>query len=855
MRGVRHDRRLMATVVAPVALAAPAWLLTLGVAAAQVAPDAPPIRVASADAPSNSRVEEVIVTARKREESVQKVPIAITALSGQLRTADVRNLTDVVAFTPNVRIDPTYQRANAPDITIRGVGAARLDDNSLESPIGVFIDGVYLGTLPGQLIENFDLSRIEVLRGPQGTLFGRNTVGGALNVIRTEPTGDWGAKVSYTTGSWNDQEFRGVLNAPIIKDVLAAKLFFISENRDGYVHNTFLNINQPQKDYKNYGLTLKFTPNDRFKALLTAERYDDRSQGSAYLGNYNFAPGILPAPTNINDINASGGFLDCFLPGVFGLGNVPCRTTRGIPSSINTNLPNPGHVDTFAYTLNMSEKISDNFKLVSITGYRTQHEQTSYDFDGSSDNLINISTDAHYHQFSEELRAEGNWDTRVGKIALVTGAFYYNNYFKRGWTTGGDFWNFIESLSGINLANDTWLNPALAAATGYADPVSACLSPVPRSTAPGATPQQMALAKAFGQVQCDPGATGPYGQGTVQKLYETQGTDSVALFAHGEWEFYPHLTLTAGVRWTYEKKNFVGYQSYLAPLSRADTFAFPGSTGTLSKSWNQVTPTVALSYQVTPDNLVYGSFSEGWHSGGFFGVNQNISDFNKTYDPETSQSFEIGSKNQFFANRVQFNLTGFLNDFHNKQEAAVALDPTTNTVVTVFTNVGGVRYEGVEAELQWVVTPQLHLAASAGYLHASYTSLNIAYPNAVNANVPVQTNATFLKPTNSPNWTLGGEATYTTPVGPGDLELESKVAWVDSQYDSQGLYNESYNLIPAHTDLSASISYAYKDYKVTVFGRNLTNWRNETPFYIATIFASSTWGPGASWGLELAAKF
>ncbi len=836
--------RLMASVSLPIALAVPAFLMSMGVAVAQQAAPAPQKLAANdAAAPSNSQVEEVIVTARKREESVQKVPIAITAITGQLRTADVRNLADLQAFTPNVRIDSFPQRANAVNLTIRGVSAVRNDDNSLEAPIGVFIDGVYLGSLPGQLIENFDLARIEVLRGPQGTLFGRNTVGGALNVLRTEPTGEWGANVSYTTGSWNDQEFRGVFNAPIVKDVLAAKLFFISENRDGYVHNTFLNINEPQKNYKNYGLVLKFTPNDRFKAVLTGERFDDRSQGGAYLGNYNFAPGVLPAPTNVNDINASGGFLGCFLPGVFGLPNVPCRTSLARPSTTTDNLPNPGHVDTYAVTLNMSEKISDNLRLVSITGYRKQHEQTSFDFDGSSDNLITISTDAHYHQFSEELRAEGNWDTKVGKINLVTGAFYYSNYFRRGWNTGGDFWNFIESLSGIDLANDTWLNPALAGQTGYADPVSACLAP--RNTP--------ALKAVFGQVACDPGASGPYGQGTLQKLYETQGTESVALFAHGEWEFYPHLTLTAGVRWTYEKKNFVGYQSYLAPLSRIDNFDFPASTGTLSKSWSQVTPTVGLSYQVNNDVMVYGSFSEGWHSGGFFGVNQNIADFNKTYEPETSKSYELGLKSQFLDHRVQLNLTGFLNDFHNKQESAVQLDPTTNTVVTVFTNVGGVRYEGIEAELQWIVTKEFHLSGSAGYLHAKYTSLNIAYPNAVNANVPVPTNATFLIPRNAPQWTVGGEASYTVPVGPGALELESKITWVDSEYT--GLYNESYSFVPSHTDLSASISYAYKDYKVTVFGRNLTNYIHESPSYIATLFASSTWGPGANWGLELAAKF
>jgi hypothetical protein len=137
-------------------------------------------------------------------------------------------------------------------------------------------------------------------------------------------------------------------------------------------------------------------------------------------------------------------------------------------------------------------------------------------------------------------------------------------------------------------------------------------------------------------------------------------------------------------------------------------------------------------------------------------------------------------------------------------------------------------------------------------LHAKYTSLNIGYPS--NQTSPVQiTNATFLIPRGAPDWTLGGSATYTIPVGPGSLSTEVRASWVDTQQGD--LYNASQFIVPAHTDLAASISYAYKDYRVTFFGRNLTNWRHETPTFIAPLFASGTLGPGASWGLELQAQF
>ncbi len=844
-----------------IALALPALMMTSSLALAAEAGG--PVAAAGQ---SDLRVAEVIVTARKREESVQKVPIAITAITTQLKSADIRNVSDLVAFTPNVRIDQYSQRASAASITIRGISPSRLDDNSIDSPIGVLIDGIYLGTLSGQLIDNFDLQRIEILRGPQGTLFGRNTIGGALNVIRTEPTGELGAKLQYTTGSFNDQEFRVVVNVPVVKDVLALKGYLISVNRDGYLHNTFLNINQPQRDYKNYGAALKFTPNDRFKAILTVEKFDDRSQGGAFLTNYNTAAGALGPPLTPSDINAPGTALagtggtaiDTFLPGLLGLTNVPARTSLAIPNTINDNNPAPGNVQTSAYTLSAKYKVNDDLSLVSVTGYRRQHEKASEDFDGTSTDFINIATDARYHQFSQEVRLEGNWDTKAGKIDLVLGGYYFNSYFNRRWVTSGDFWTFVSDISGYDLADNVWTggngpgqNPfATAAATGFADPISACLAP--RTTA--------ALQGAFGRVQCDPGGpqggtpgVGGYGRGLPNILYESQSTDSYAGFAHGDWEFYPRLTLTAGVRYTYEKKHFIGYQSYLTTIARENVNAFPSSAD-LSRSWSQVTPTAALAFQATDDVLFYGSFSEGWHSGGFFGVNQNAADFaSNQYEPETTQSYEAGMKGQFFNHRVQFNLAAFLNNFHNKQESAIAFDKTTNTVVTLFTNVGGLRYEGIEGELQWIATRDLSFAGSFGYLHSKYTTLLIGYPGNQTGTVPI-VNATFLTPRNAPKLTLGGSATYVVrDIGPGNLSLNGRIDWVDTEQGD--LYNASQFIIPAHTNLALSASYAVGKYKITGFGRNLTNYRHDQPTFVAPLFGSGTLNPGASWGLELQAEF
>jgi iron complex outermembrane receptor protein len=835
-------------------------LLPFGAAvAAEVIRDTPaPVTAVSSEQLAQAgerhapRVDSVLVTARKTEESAQDVPVAMTAVTAELKLATVRDLKDLNGYSANVRIDNDPSRAGAAAVTIRGISPTRTDDNSFDSPIAIMIDGIYLGSLSGQVLENFDIERIEILRGPQGTLYGRNTVGGVLNAIRTRPTGEYGAKVQYTYGRWNTNEFRGVFNAPIVREKLAVKAFFSSLNSDGWYYNTFRDARQPKREYLNYGGTFLFTPNDWFEAKFTVERFEDDSQGAAYLTNWNFAPGVLPPTGRPEDPNYAGGFLSCFLPQILGLpiDHVPCRTTIPFPKKeISTDLPNPGQVHTTAYTLDLSADINEDLKAVGLFGYRDMREYRKYDFDGTEADHITIERDNTYEQFSGEVRLEGSWDTGMGKVNALIGGYYWYSDFNQNWVTGGDFWTFIGALNapalggGYSLATNTWFNPALA-----------------NSIFPGLTPVGACLANKFGNTRCDTGAGDvAYGPKLVQKLFEDQKTKSQAVFAHADWEFYPGLTLEVGIRWTYEKKHFVAAQAYLAPLSRVNEFNFPefaGENGFLQNSWNDISPKAGLSWKPTDDILVYGSYAEGWHSGGFFGVNQNVADFERDqYDPEHSRSFELGVKAQWFDNRLQTNIALFHNTFKNKQEQSIQFDETTNTVATVFSNVANVVYKGIEAEIQAAVTDGLNVFGSIGYLDAKYkdffTDVN---PNDDCTGAPeCIVDATYLKPRNAPDLTLGVGGTYTVPVGPGDLQFNLKYSYISKVEGN--LLNQTLGRIPPRDDLSASVSYIWNDYRVTVFGRNLTNERWEVPSIIAPLFASGTVGPGWSWGVELAAEF
>ena len=185
-------------------------------------------------------IEEIIVTARKIEESSQEIPVAITAITEQLEKSNIRNLSDLQGFAPNVIIGNFGSRSGGANLNIRGISPPRSDDNSFDAPIAVMIDGVHLGTAAGQILENFDLERVEVLRGPQGTLFGKNTVGGVISVIRSRPTGEFGARFKATLGEDGQQELRAVVNFPIAEGKVAGKVFGTMIEDDGWLPNITL---------------------------------------------------------------------------------------------------------------------------------------------------------------------------------------------------------------------------------------------------------------------------------------------------------------------------------------------------------------------------------------------------------------------------------------------------------------------------------------------------------------------------------------------------------------------------------------------------------------------------------------
>ena len=205
-------------------------------------------------------LEEIVVTARKRSESIQDVPVAVSSIDKELKQANVRRLEDIQNFSPNLVIGRTPGIASGAAISIRGVSSSE-SDKSFDPAIGVMMDGMFLGTASGVLLQNFDIERIEVLRGPQGTLFGKNTTGGIINIIRGTVTKEWGADINATVGEHGRQDLKAVVNMPL-GETAGLKVFGASIESDGFIRNRTLGRDVGGDDISTYGFAALWEPTD-----------------------------------------------------------------------------------------------------------------------------------------------------------------------------------------------------------------------------------------------------------------------------------------------------------------------------------------------------------------------------------------------------------------------------------------------------------------------------------------------------------------------------------------------------------------------------------------------------------------
>ena len=244
-------------------------------------------------------LEEIVVTARKRQESIQDVPVAVTALSpGQLERGSITSSLDLAKLAPNVQLHETAIGSESLSASIRGLSYDDIE-KSIEPTVGVAIDGVFLASNSGGVFDMFDVESVEVLRGPQGTLFGRNTIGGVISVNRTQPTGEWGGKVEVTSGDENMTDAKAIFNMPLGANG-GIKIAVKDKQSDSHVYNTTLKMHRPMKDSETFTLSAKYNFTDNTSAQFTYDSYDHNTTApdgvfvaTGFLASIGFGDGAI----------------------------------------------------------------------------------------------------------------------------------------------------------------------------------------------------------------------------------------------------------------------------------------------------------------------------------------------------------------------------------------------------------------------------------------------------------------------------------------------------------------------------------------------------------------------------------
>ena len=725
---------------------------------------------------SSLAIEEIIVTARKKDESIQDVPMAVTAITDQLRESSVRRIEDIQAFAPNLFINRTPGIGSGAAITIRGVASLE-SDKSYEPSIGVVMDGMFLGTSSGVLLDNFDIERIEVLRGPQGTLFGKNTTGGILNIIRTPVSlNEMGADVSVTVGDFGRQDIKAVIQIPIIEDKLGVKLFAANIEHDGHVYNTYLNKPAGGDDKKNFGFTALWQPNDNFSLKLHHEIMEDNSEQGVYI--------------NRNPV----GILACTIHQIGFDPNEGCeKDANDGPDSVESDASNFSN-NEYESTIITANYDTESFLYTYIYSTRDMDEQNMQDFDGAAVRMLRMNYFNDWEQTSHEFRVTSQFSE---KVQFIAGIYDWEVEYEQNW----DVYDLFYQLGRLGTP-------------GYI------------------TDQRTGLA---------------WGSDMASSNGQSQNTESLAVFFSSDWYVNDQWTVTVGARWTEEEKDFLGgNKGLLYYPDRGEARPALFEPVPYKGKWDEVTPKLGVRWQPNDDLMLYYNYSEGFKSGGFFGRQANF-DIYAGYEPEFVKNFEFGWKSTLQDGRMILNGAIFKSDYDDKQESILIPVDLTN-VATVVRNAASMEMTGFELELQYQVTAAWDLMVTYGYLEAEYAD----YLADLNGDGVITDNSGLI-PRNTPENTFGITTSYTTQIGDGELKGRLSYRFRDEMNTDSS--NKPQGALDSIENVNATISYSLENYSITVWGRNLTDEREQRWSTIGGITDRGWWNEPATLGITFAASY
>lgn len=731
---------------------------------------------------NRGQIEDIVVTARRTAEALQDTPVSISAFSQTfLERQNIQQVDKIAQFTPNLVISRQPSSLSAASILIRGVG--QTEPSAVAEPgVGMYLDGVYIARTGGSILDLVDLERIEVLRGPQGTLFGRNTIGGAVQLVSRKPTDDFHAEQKLGYGSFNSWYTKTTLNTGFIAgSPFKATISYQHREKDGWVKNGVPNSGDP------YALN---------SDAVWARVHGDISD--AFKVDYSFDWNKREGqPPYFQLVAASQNVLDYFGRSE-SLGGDPLifsrkRLRNGLQEGFtdrNGNFRWDSRAKSVGHSLTLEYEAGDFMTLKSISAYRTFDQDTILGLSGNG-NLLGVVFDAtsptltsvkrvttyqgnnapqNQKQYSQEFQATG----KVGDVNYVLGAYY-----------------FYEKASEFNHQFLTIVTP-VTGLTNFGFP-------------PAAVGGIQALNPGLNLIGINAFPPGHFGG----------KSESYAVFGQASWRpsaLDGKLELTGGLRYTWD------YKTLFIDNDGNGTRDVQGQNDFTNLSW-----LASINYKFTDDIMAYARVSTGYKGGGF---NPRTAVLNG-FDPEKVLAYEGGVKADWFDRRLRTNIAVYYTDYKDKQINQFASG--TGGATSIILNAGKARIQGVEFEATAVPIDGLTLSGSLGYTDPKFKEFAFRDP-ATNTVIDVADEARF---SNVPKWNWSTSAQYTFPsFGFGELSAQVNYSYRSHMYffplDRVNIFNKDV-ASPGQGTLSARLTLSdvalgsSAKMELSVWGENLAN--------------------------------
>ncbi len=583
-----------------------------------------------AEARKDNTLEVVTVTARRREESIQDVPVAVSAFEeSDLTALQARSIENLQGAVPNLNIVQGRGSANSVNVFIRGIGQPDALQ-TFDPGVGMYVDDVYYSRIQGALFSLFDIERIEVLRGPQGTLYGKNSTGGAIKLVTKSPLDEAGGSVELLAGEDGRFESRVYATTPL-SDTFGISVAAAITGNDGYVTDPVTGGEYNEDDTDAVRVKAAWQPSDAFRATFTLDYTHQNNaltlgRAEAALTQTDFVRGIVvlrPAPT----------------------GEYNYQTRTSFPIGDGQYLRHTGGAAHLSWDFN------DHWTLKSITAHRELELSNHIDIDATEFELGDVLVQVDQDQTSQEFQLQYD---NGSNLNAVFGAYYLNE----------DVPSHQEAYANSFLA----FNGA---------PIS-----------------------------------------FTRTIDDDLETTSWAAFAHASWEFAPTWTVSGGLRYTDEDKDYDRTTSTFSSLAALrGTFAF-----STSDSWSATTPSISLQKQFNDNTMGYVSANRGFKSGGFNGRANSAAEVS-SFDPEYVWTYELGLKAQSEDRRLLGNVVVFHSQYKDFQ-ARVSEVQNPGAPIPTFAfpvlNAAELSIDGIEIEGTALLGESSQISAQIGYLDAKY---------------------------------------------------------------------------------------------------------------------------------------